>query len=959
MQNIALATFGTRAAASDFMGWYRTWPVIDGKRNEMSEEGRWGKVRWLSASTLVDHWFELLFPGPQIVDRVELYWAQEGGGFLKPLRWRLESWTGTRWEPVSGRVSADEDRVTVMELDSVEVERLRLFMEAGGGPAARPAVLGLSEFECYSPSPRPGRPSAQVVLTPLVESRANPFWLNWTPVPGAVGYRLQYSQDPGFETGVSAVELRTNWHMPASPLERGTWHYRVAALLEDGTAGPWSTEPGRLDLTGEFEFVLPPLSLAVPEHPRFAASRLEERFRAEAEGVKGPLWAKIQEVLAKPVTHVAQIRNMQDSGDPVDGGPPAEPRTFDDGYWTIERWREIVAAGARVMDLLTLGSFAYALSGKPEYRELVKGWMLHASRWNPEGSTGIESVDHAAHDTLVGLAVAYDALWNELSVEDRALVRNAIAARCRALYRYLNPFENDPNNNHPWFQTTALAFGALALWGEVEEAPEWAEFAAQIYVARYLCLGGVDGEWHEGSDYWTYGLGFVFDLCDAYRSVTGVDLYQHPWLQKTARFKLYVAPPEGPGLSFGDTHNHPPGGEDAAQMFCLASRTRDSHAQWYANQAYARSNPQRPGLLLRLYLWWDPTLAERPPVDLPKSTVFEEAGWALIHTTLEHQRSIHFALHSGHFYGVGGGHSHADQNSFMLYAGGEPLIIDSGCYDYYGSPHFNGWYIKTEAHNTILVNGQGQAVQTAGAHGRVTAFRSTDRYDYVRADASNPLVYEGRLTRFERHVLFLRDLECFVLIDEIETPEPARIDWLMHTQAAPEIRREEGCVRTTVKRQKATLEAWTFGPAIDWQVTDGFPEGMQPTKQIPHEYHLRFSTVEPTTRTRFVTVLAPVMEGKQAPQVTWEVLQSLAGGSQAGESGRQVDESGSRQIEVRGRQIEGRNGQHERADHSQIVASDPQDATQSESIYRVTLKSEGQSATVTHRWAQEPEATAE
>lgn len=32
-------------------------------------------------------------------------------------------------------------------------------------------------------------------------------------------------------------------------------------------------------------------------------------------------------------------------------------------------------------------------------------------------------------------------------------------------------------------------------------------------------------------------------------------------------------------------------------------------------------------------------------------------------------------------------HAHADQNSFVLYAKGEVLAMDSGVYDFYDSPH--------------------------------------------------------------------------------------------------------------------------------------------------------------------------------------------------------------------------------------------------------------------------------
>ena len=60
-------------------------------------------------------------------------------------------------------------------------------------------------------------------------------------------------------------------------------------------------------------------------------------------------------------------------------------------------------------------------------------------------------------------------------------------------------------------------------------------------------------------------------------------------------------------------------------------------------------------------------------------------------------------------------HSHADQNSFVLHAHGWPLLIDSGFYDSYGSPHGAGWYRQTHAHNAMTFDGgQGQTTGDAG-----------------------------------------------------------------------------------------------------------------------------------------------------------------------------------------------------------------------------------------------------
>jgi len=868
LTNVALASFGSRVMADSFAPWYRTWPVNDGKRNEIDETGRWGKVRWLSAPTPEPHWLQVLFPGPQGLSRVEIHWARDSGRFLMPRDYWLEVWEAGGWTrlPELSRAEEPDGRVTVIDLALTVVARLRLYMPAGGGKVGgQENVLGVAELEAYSPTPAQGEPSSVVVLPVQLKSRANPFFLNWAPVPGAAAYLVEYSQDAGFAPAVTQqVPVAANYHTPDAPLAPGRWYWRVApapAEAPDG-AGAWS-EPGVVDLEPGFTYIPGAQADWKATHPRLPWADIDRQaLLAQAEGPKREIWAQLLKATADAVPHVAQIRNMQDAGD-ASGELPAEPPGFPDGYWTIERWREIVAAGAKVTEAVTLHSFVYALSGSAQSRETARRWLLHGAAWDPEGSTGIDSVDHAAHDVMIGLAAGYDALYHDLSPEERERVRGAIVGRCRALWRYLNPFDNDPNNNHPWFQTTALAVGALAVWDEVPEARQWADFAVQLYVGRFISLGGADGEWHEGSDYWTYSLGFVFDFCDVVRQVTGVDLYRHPWLRSTARFKLYVAPPGGPGLSLGDTHKHVPNGEDAAQMLCLAAANGDSAAQWYGLEALKGADLKRPGLLLRLMLWWEPDLAPQRPGELPLGVLFREAGFIFLHTTLEDQKGSHLAMRCGKFHGLSGGHSHADQNHFMLYAGGEPLVLDSGCYDYYGSPHFNGWFIRTRAHNTVLVDGQEQVCQRAGADGHVRAFLHSAAYDYVRGDASAPGVYGGKLDRFDRHVLFLRpaaegEMGLFVLFDDLAAPEPAAFDWLLHTSALPEMESHGQTVRLSVARPGANLSVTLrAGTAVTAAVAQGFPEGLVPTRTIPEEWHVTFTTQERSARQTFLTVLDP------------------------------------------------------------------------------------------------------
>jgi hypothetical protein len=109
----------------------------------------------------------------------------------------------------------------------------------------------------------------------------------------------------------------------------------------------------------------------------------------------------------------------------------------------------------------------------------------------------------------------------------------------------------------------------------------------------------------------------------------------------------------------------------------------------------------------------------------------------------------------------------------------------------------------TMSHNTILVDGLGQAQSSKGQqspeYGRIVGFARGKDYIYVAGDATRcyphepgeyrrwglPLdkVYRQRaadhLQRFVRHILFLRG-KYFVIYDDLAASRPAEYTWLYH-----------------------------------------------------------------------------------------------------------------------------------------------------------------------------------
>jgi Heparinase II/III-like protein len=176
-------------------------------------------------------------------------------------------------------------------------------------------------------------------------------------------------------------------------------------------------------------------------------------------------------------------------------------------------------------------------------------------------------------------------------------------------------------------------------------------------------------------------------------------------------------------------------------------------------------------------------------------------------------------MHSGRYFA---GHQHPDQNSFVIHAYGEKLAIDGGYYDWYGSPHFKAYSMTTLAHNTLLVDGQGQAVCKTGSDGRIADYFDSPGYGYTVGDASNPVVYGGLLKRFDRRILFIKP--GFVVIHDLLTSskDEPQLDWLLH--AITPITTDPSTAEFSLQCDKAALRGRFLSPAaLHLSVKTGFP----------------------------------------------------------------------------------------------------------------------------------------
>ncbi|MFO7946362.1 MAG: heparinase II/III family protein, partial [Armatimonadota bacterium] len=254
-------------------------------------------------------------------------------------------------------------------------------------------------------------------------------------------------------------------------------------------------------------------------------------------------------------------------------------------------------------------------------------------------------------------------------------------------------------------------------------------------------------------------------------------------------------------------------------------------------------------------------LPSKPPVDVPQSRYQPDIGWVGMHSDLSDPDEIMLMFKSS-WYGSFN-HSHADQNHFVVYGYGEPLLIDSGYYDWYGSDHDRNWTRQTKAHNDILVNGEGQPIFDITAKGDILDYFAAPAGCYTAGDATP--AYRGNLSNFVRRIVYLRP-DVFLVVDELEADE--RSDWTWCCHALSEMQLDEAGRRVTITEGDAHLDIAFAAPTDLTMTQDNDWDGHPPQGRFserPKNWHAYIKTANQTETERFVTLMN-VRKGGQGPE---------------------------------------------------------------------------------------------
>ena len=689
----------------------------------------------------------------------------------------------------------------------------------------------------------------------------NPPVFAWLPVDSASGYRLQVARDSSFETiCLDKGGLQDPLFLPETAFEPGRYFWRWSS-------GPAATsEVFAFDIGAEAAVVeVPPASEWLKrfpaEHPRIYV-RPEEvpALRAAALRERASAWEGLRR-------HAEAVL-----GEPHEiDEPPFLPDRSENYQAYHETWAPVMWNSRRFVKGAETLALAYLVGGEDRYARAACRRLASISRWDPEGSSHLAHNDEAHMSVIWDGSNACDWVWDRFADKERDAVVEQFRQRGQITFDHMHnrgSYGVTRFDSHAGREIVFLAHIALVFHDHIPEAQSWLEWLRPVLCGIWPIWSGDDGAWAEGP---SYGLAYVTIMsmfATALKRGVGVDLYRRPFWKNHARWRQYCLPPYAEWMGFGDhTERWAGTWRSNADLVDLIGRETGTdefteYVKAFRAEAERMQTPKErrsSGVTSQLFLAAHEK--ESPPADAVDSTfrVFPAAGWAAVRTDPDDPaRDIALIFRSSPLGAIS--HSHANNNDFILHAGGKVMAMPSGYYAGYGSDHHTHWVWHTRSHNCVTLSDASQIMRSHNSRGKIENAFEDERLIYFvgNADAS----YSDRAERCRRHVFFLRAQSCFVMIDEFAAVPgiDSALQWNIHSWNRFAVDEQE---RTfLLEREGSSLEAhFMYHNNAFFSLSEGWdPPPMRTGKnesQWHQQYHLRFTPSGLVSRRNLGVVLCP------------------------------------------------------------------------------------------------------
>ncbi|PRD51964.1 heparinase II/III domain-containing protein [Sphingobacterium gobiense] len=367
-------------------------------------------------------------------------------------------------------------------------------------------------------------------------------------------------------------------------------------------------------------------------------------------------------------------------------------------------------------------SYAWRMTDDKRYVERAKEELAAISLfsdWNPSHFLDVAEMTIAA-------AIGYDWLYDELSSDERAQIREAI--RTKGLAPSLDSQYNWwLKATHNWNQVcnAGMLMGALAIYEDDVELAEQLIKRGKESIQLPMKDYEPDGAYPEGYMYWGYGTTFHVLFINAMERAFGkaYDLSSSPGFVRTASFMQNMTGVTGDSFNFSDSDL---GGVLQPAMFWFAQKTDNPSLLWIEREHMIKlsANVREDNRLLPLTLIWSKD-SDLQAIDPPKGKLWVGKGKtpvALMRSSWVDSTALYVGFKGG---SPSTNHGHMDVGSFVMESDGVRWAIDFGREDYrlLEAQKINIWKFDQDserwgvfkysnlAHNTLTVNGELQSVK--------------------------------------------------------------------------------------------------------------------------------------------------------------------------------------------------------------------------------------------------------
>lgn len=345
---------------------------------------------------------------------------------------------------------------------------------------------------------------------------------------------------------------------------------------------------------------------------------------------------------------------------------------------------------------------------------------------------------------------------------------------------WMGMIRRDVNNWTPWILSNVID-SMLIVFSDQQRLCEGLARSMRM-LDSYLDIMPADGGCDEGCGYWNMSGGSLLDCLESLYLASGgkINFYAEPHIKNIGAFPVHSHIHGSYFLNFADCDARPI--LDGERVYRFGQRTGNIYlmnlgAQIYAalDQVKPHDTPQMNRVLYSLFadippgLMADTTSAQDTQITLPDLQVY---AWR--------KNGLYAAIKGGH---NGENHNHNDVGSFMVYAQGEPCIIDAGNIVYtaktFSDERYTIWNTRAYYHNIALI---GEREQHSGIDFKASDIRLTD--NSVQMQLSGCYDGHAKLDSYTRKLTMLENEVS--LCDNLLLSEPAPITWVFMLRNEPQ-----------------------------------------------------------------------------------------------------------------------------------------------------------------------------